>query len=56
MTTTPEASPVSTTVPSAPTLPRFPKSILSVSREEFYGQDGEHQPLQLSIDGTLPSD
>jgi carotenoid cleavage dioxygenase-like enzyme len=55
MTTTPEASPVNT-IPSAPTSPRFPKSILSVSREEFYGQDAEHQPLQLSIDGTLPSD
>lgn len=28
---------------------RFPKSILSVSREEFYGQDEAHHPLKLTI-------
>jgi carotenoid cleavage dioxygenase-like enzyme len=55
MTTTPEASPVST-VPATSIPPQFPLSILSVSREEFYGQDDAHQPLQLQIDGTLPSD
>ena len=29
--------------------PRSPKAILSVSREEFYGQDSEHQPLELIV-------
>ena len=28
---------------------RFPSSILSVSREEYYGQDENHQPLQLTV-------
>jgi hypothetical protein len=42
----------------------FPKAFLSVSRTEFYGQDAEHQPLELTIkvrqddhtyaDGVLP--
>ncbi|MDY7013390.1 MAG: carotenoid oxygenase family protein, partial [Cyanobacteriota bacterium] len=43
--------------------PGFPKAILSVSREEFYGQDDAHQPLKLSIKkgltnevGHLPSE
>jgi carotenoid cleavage dioxygenase-like enzyme len=27
----------------------FPRSIFSVSREEFYGQDEEHQPLKLIV-------
>jgi hypothetical protein len=35
----------------------FPKAFLSVSRTEYYGQDAEHQPLELTIkvrqaDGT----
>ncbi|HEY9851902.1 MAG TPA: hypothetical protein V6D28_20685 [Leptolyngbyaceae cyanobacterium] len=29
--------------------PQFPRSILSVSQEEFYGQDSAHQPLKLTI-------
>jgi carotenoid cleavage dioxygenase-like enzyme len=29
--------------------PRFPRAILSLSREEFYGQDEQHQPLELTI-------
>jgi len=29
--------------------PSFPKSILSVSREEFDGRDAEHQPLKLTV-------
>ena len=42
---------------------RFPRAILSVSREEFYGQDEEHQPLTLTVkkgitdeEGELPSE
>jgi Retinal pigment epithelial membrane protein len=31
------------------TPPRSPKAVLSVSREEFYGQDSEHQPLELIV-------
>jgi hypothetical protein len=32
---------------------RLPRALLSVSREEFYGQDENHQPLQLTVrDGT----
>ncbi len=31
------------------TPPRSPKAVLSVSREEFYGQDSDHQPLQLVV-------
>ncbi len=27
----------------------FPLTILAVSREEYYGQDADHQPLQLTI-------
>jgi Retinal pigment epithelial membrane protein len=27
----------------------FPKGVLSVSREEFYGQDDDHQPLALIV-------
>ena len=40
----------------------FPKALFSVSREEFYGQDPEHQPLKLTVrDGNgkksiLPND
>lgn len=41
----------------------FPKSILSVSREEFYGQDEAHHPLKLTVKkgltdevGELPSE
>lgn len=29
--------------------PRFPKAILSTSREEFYGQDNNHHPLKLTV-------
>lgn len=29
--------------------PGFPRAVLSVSREEFYGQDPQHQPLELTI-------
>jgi len=32
-----------------PLSPNFPRSILSVSQEEFYGQDSAHQPLELTI-------
>jgi hypothetical protein len=28
---------------------RFPLTILTVSREEYYGQDPQHQPLQLTV-------
>ncbi|MDY6939805.1 MAG: carotenoid oxygenase family protein [Cyanobacteriota bacterium] len=42
---------------------RFPRAILSVSREEFDGRDAEHQPLSLAVkkgltdeEGELPSD
>lgn len=42
---------------------RFPRAILSVSREEFDGRDAEHQPLPLTVkkgltdeEGELPSD
>ncbi len=28
---------------------RSPKAVLSVSREEFYGQDTEHEPLELIV-------
>ncbi|MBE9041203.1 carotenoid oxygenase family protein [Oscillatoriales cyanobacterium LEGE 11467] len=31
------------------TPPRSPKALLSTSREEFYGQDSQHQPLQLTV-------
>jgi carotenoid cleavage dioxygenase-like enzyme len=31
------------------TPPRSPKAVLSTSREEFYGQDSEHQPLELIV-------
>jgi carotenoid cleavage dioxygenase-like enzyme len=31
------------------TPPRSPKAVLSVSREEFYGQDLEHEPLELIV-------
>lgn len=29
--------------------PKFPRAILSVSREEFYGQDCDREPLELTI-------
>lgn len=29
--------------------PGFPRAVLSVSREEFYGQDPQHQPLELTV-------
>jgi carotenoid cleavage dioxygenase-like enzyme len=45
------------------TPPRSPKAVLSTSREEFYGQDSEHQPLELIVKegmtentGQLPED
>lgn len=34
--------------------PKFPKAILSVSQEEFYGQDSEHEPLELTIRDGKP--
>lgn len=56
------ASKTGTNTQQQPPL-RFPKAILSVSREEFYGQDEEHQPLKLIIKkgltdevGELPSE
>ena len=43
--------------------PRLPKALFFVSREEFYGQDADHQPLELIIkegltdrDCQLPED
>lgn len=35
-----------------PPKPKFPLAILSVSREEYYGQDENHQPLQLTVKAT----
>jgi hypothetical protein len=34
---------------TAPPRKLFPKGVLSVSREEFYGQDDSHQPLPLIV-------
>ena len=39
-----------TTDPSdGTTPPKLPRAVLSTSREEFYGQDAEHQPLELIV-------
>lgn len=36
---------------------KLPKSIMTASREEYYGQDADHQPIELTVKkGALPAD
>ncbi|HEY9622672.1 MAG TPA: carotenoid oxygenase family protein [Crinalium sp.] len=66
MTSSTSHLPTSPAIASSSVQTDFPKAFLSVSRDEFYGQDAEHQPLALTIkvrqsdntytNGTLPAD
>ncbi|GET39723.1 carotenoid oxygenase family protein [Microseira wollei] len=47
LTSNPSETPTTLSDRSQP--PRSPKAVLSVSREEFYGQDPEHEPLELIV-------
>jgi Retinal pigment epithelial membrane protein len=50
MTLTSTTVPIDPSNPSNPAVPAsFPKAIMSVSREEFYGQDAAHAPITLTI-------
>jgi Retinal pigment epithelial membrane protein len=41
--------PATSPEPERQEKPGFPRAVLSVSREEFYGQDPQHQPLELTV-------
>lgn len=51
----PDTQKTSTEIQQPPPL-RFPRAILSVSREEFDRRDPEHQPLQLTVKNGFTDD